>query len=138
IFSGRSDVVTFRALASYTGKNSTYVLGGTSVTNSVGVVGGGVVGGTGGNTDWQGSLNVDYRNGPFSLNIQERFINKGRINANVDDAGNPYPANVVVNPNTTGNGQVPNTVPSYFYTDLTVSYKFGKAQNLEAFMTINN
>jgi len=138
LFDGRTDTLTFRAVASYMGKNSSFVLGGTSVTSSVGIVGGGIVGGTGGNTDWQGSLNVNYQNGPFQLNWQTRFINGGRLNANVDDAGNPYPANVVINPNLTGNGQVPNRIGDWFYSDVTASYKFGKAQQFEAFITVNN
>jgi outer membrane receptor protein involved in Fe transport len=138
LFEGRTDSLTFRAIASYTGKNSSFVLGGTSVTNSVGIVGGGIVGGTGGNTDWQGSLNINYLNGPFSLNWQTRWINGGRLNANVDDDGNPYPANVIVNPNLTGNGQVPNRIGDWFYTDVTVSYKFGKDRQFESFLTVNN
>jgi outer membrane receptor protein involved in Fe transport len=138
LFDGRQDSLTFRLVASYMGKNSSYVLGGTSVTNSVGVVGGGIVGGTGGNTDWQGSLNINYVNGPFSLNWQTRFINGGRLNANVDDQGNPYPRDAVVNPNPTGNGQVPNRIGDWYYTDLSLSYKFGKERQFETFMTVNN
>ncbi len=135
---GRDDTLNFRLLASYLGKNSTVVVGGASVTNSIGVVGGGIVGGTGGNADWTGSLNVNYQRGPLTINWQERFINKGRINANVDELGAPYPSNLLINPNTTGSGQVPNTIPAYFYADLSATYKFGKNQQFEGFLTINN
>ena len=126
----------------YQGKNATYITGGTSVTNSVGTVSGGIIQGTGGNVDWQGSLNVNYRNGPLTVNLQERFINKALINTNVSPDGTPNPYNVFVNPNgtsaATANGQTPNTVPAYFYTDLAVNYKFGKDERYEAFLTINN
>lgn len=134
----RNDVLTFRLLANYLAKNSTFVIGATSVTNLVGINGGGIAGGTGGNVDWQGTFNVNYQNGPLTLNWQERFINKGKIVATADAAGNPYPANAPVNQNLTGNGQVPNTVPAYFYTDVSVNLKIGKARNYEAFLTIAN
>ena len=134
----RDDILTLRVLASYTGKNAATVVGTTSVTNSVGIVGGGIVGGTGGNTNWQGSLNINYQNGPLTVNWQTRFINKGRLVATADEAGNPYPANLLVNPNTNGNGQVPNSVPAYFYNDLTLNYKFGRDRRFEGFLTINN
>ena len=92
----------------------------------------------GNNTDWQGSGNLTYTNGGLTINWQTRFINRGRLNANVDFDGNPYPATLAINPNTQGNGQVPNTVPAYFYNDLSISYKFGKDRRYEGFLTINN
>ena len=138
LFEGRSDTLSFRVLANYLTKNDTYVVGATTVTSQVGINGGGIIQGTGGNADWTSSLNVTYRNGQFTANVQERFINAGRINANVDAEGNPYPANAQVNANPTQNGFVPNTVPSYFYTDLSASYRFGSARNIEAFFTVNN
>ena len=137
IFSGRDDSLTFRALFNYQGKNTTFVLGGTSVTSSVGV-NSGFIQGTGGDTDWSGTMGVAYRNGPLTINWQERFINKGRIQANVDEAGNPYPSNVVINPNLTLSGLVPNTVPAYWYTDLSFDYNFGQNRKYEAFLTVNN
>lgn len=138
IFDGRNDALNFRVLANYMSKNSTVVVGATSTTNSVGINGGGIAAGTGGNVDWQGSFNLNYQNGPLSINWQERFINSGKINATSDAAGNPNPANAAINPNVTGNGQVPNTVPDYFYTDLSATYKFGKDRRYEAFVTIAN
>jgi len=138
LFEGRSDILSFRVLANYLTKNDTYVVGATTITSQVGINGGGIIQGTGGNADWTSSLNVTYRNGPLTANLQERFVNAGRINANVDAEGNPYPANAQVNSNPTQNGFVPNTVPSYFYTDISASYRFGSAQNIEAFLTVNN
>ncbi len=138
IFAGRSDVLTLRVLANYQGKNTSFVVGSSSVTKSVGVVGGGVIQGTGGNVDWTGSLNVNYRNGPLTINLQERFINKGLIDATVDAAGNPNPATAVINPNATQSGRVPNTVPAYYYTDLAVNFRFGPDQRYEAFGTVSN
>jgi outer membrane receptor protein involved in Fe transport len=138
LFEDRNDTLSFRLLANYLGKNSTFVVGSTSTTNLVGINGGGIAAGTGGNVDWQGTFNVNYQNGPLTLNWQERFINSGKITATSDAAGNPNPANAAVNPNVTGNGQVPNTVPDYFYTDVSVTYKFGTARKLEAFLTVAN
>jgi len=137
LFTGRSDSLTFRALFNYQGKNTLGVVGSPSITENVGV-NSGFIQGTGGATDWTGTFNVAYRNGPLTINVQERFINKGRIVNNVDEQGNPYPANATINPNPTQNGLVPNMVPSYWYTDLTVNYKFGQEHKYEAFLTVSN
>jgi outer membrane receptor protein involved in Fe transport len=136
--SGRTDVLNFRLLMSHMSRNSTFVVGGTSTTNLVGINGGGIVGGTGGNVDWQGSFNVNYQTGPLTINVQERFINGGKITATSDRDGNPNPANSPTNPNLTGNGQVPNWVPAYFYTDLSGTFKFGKDRRYEVFMVVAN
>ena len=139
IWDGRNDVLNFRVLLNSTRKNCGIPTGtATSLSCSVGLVGGSFIGGAGNNTDWQGNANVNYTNGGLTINWQTRFINKGRLNGNVDFDGNPYPANILINPNTQGNGQVPNMVPSYFYSDLSVNYKFGKDRRYEGFLTINN
>lgn len=140
LFSGRGDSLSLRLLGNRLLKNSSYVVGAAFVTEQVGINGGGIIQGTGGTNDWTGTLNITYRNGPLMVNLQERFINGGRIQANVDADGNPYPANAVVNANTNGNGLVPNTVAPFFYTDLTANYTFeaqGDAK-LQAFVTVNN
>lgn len=137
LFEGRSDSLTFRALANYQGKNTSVVVGSNFVTEGVGI-NSGFIQGTGGNTDWSGTFNVAYRNGPLTINVQERFINKGRIQATVDAQGNPIAASAIINPNPTGNGLVPNMVPSYWYTDLTLNYKFGQDRKYEAFLTVSN
>ncbi|MEO8314194.1 MAG: TonB-dependent receptor [Pseudomonadota bacterium] len=138
LFDGRGDVLTFRMLANKLTKNSTFVVGATSITSQVGINGGGIIQGTGGTNDWTVTLNTNYRNGPLTLNLQQRFINGGRINANVDEQGNPYPANAPVNANSNLNGFVPNTVPSYFYTDFTANYTFGTEHMIQTFLTVNN
>jgi outer membrane receptor protein involved in Fe transport len=138
LFAGRGDSLTFRLLGTRLIKNASIVVGATSVTEQVGVNGGGIIQGTGGTTDWTATLNVTYRNGPLMVNVQERFINDGKINNTVDEAGNPYPANAAVNANATQNGLVPNRVPAYFYTDLTANYSFGADQKMQAFLTVNN
>ena len=140
IVDGRSDSLSFRLLGNRLLKNSSYVVGAAFVTEQVGINGGGIIQGTGGTNDWTATLNITYRNGPLTVNLQERFINGGRIQANVDAEGNPYPANAAVNANTNGNGLVPNTVAPFFYTDLTANYSFeafGDAK-LQAFVTVNN
>lgn len=140
LFDGRSDSVTFRLLGNRLLKNSSYVVGAAFITEQVGINGGGIIQGTGGANDWTATLNMTYRNGPVMVNVQERFINGGRIQANVDAEGNPYPANATVNANTNGNGLVPNTVAPFFYTDLTGNYTFsqGGGHTLQAFLTVNN
>ncbi|RYZ68601.1 MAG: TonB-dependent receptor, partial [Proteobacteria bacterium] len=138
LFDGRGDSLNFRLLANKLEKNSTFVVGATTVTSQVGINGGGIIQGSGGTNDWTATANVTYRNGPLNINVQERFINGGRIMANVDEAGNPYPANAPVNANPTLNGLVPNTVPAYFYTDLTANYTFGRERTVQAFLTVNN
>jgi outer membrane receptor protein involved in Fe transport len=140
IVDGRSDSLSFRLLGNRLLKNSSYVVGAAFITEQVGINGGGIIQGTGGTNDWTATLNITYRNGPLTVHLQERFINGGRIQANVDAEGNPYPANAAVNANTNGNGLVPNTVAPFFYTDLTANYSFeafGEAK-LQAFVTVNN
>ncbi|MEO6338584.1 MAG: TonB-dependent receptor [Caulobacteraceae bacterium] len=137
LFSGRDDSLTFRALFNYQGKNTSYVVGGTFVTSGVGI-NSGFIQGTGGNVDWSGTMTATYRNGPLTINVQERFINKGRIQATVDEQGNPYPANAIINPNQTSNGLVPNTVPAYWYTSLSVNYTFGPNRRYETFINVSN
>ncbi len=138
IWDGRTDVLTFRALFNDMLKNQAFTLGSVSQSNSVGIIGGGVVAGTGGNSDWSGTVSANYQRGPLTINWQERFINSGRIQATVDELGNPIPATSFTNPNPTGNGAVPNVVGKYFYSDLSISYKFGADNRFETFLTINN
>ncbi|MBO9576402.1 MAG: TonB-dependent receptor [Sphingobium sp.] len=138
IFAKRNDVLNFRLLLSHMFKNSTFVVGATSITDLVGINGGGIAAGTGGNVDWQGSFSLNYQNGPLTINWQERFIHGGKITATSDAAGNPNPANAAVNPNVTGNGQMPNWVPNYFYADLSTTYSFGKDNRYQAFLVVAN
>ena len=142
IWADRKDSLNFRVVMNYQAKNAVYITGGTSIINSFDTIQGGVIAGSGGNVDWQGNFNVNYRNGPLRVNVQERFINSALIITNVGPDGSPNPYNVFVNPNGTNatnvSGQVPNTVPRYFYTDLAVNYKFGKDERYEAFLTVNN
>ena len=70
-------------------KNSSYVVGAAFVTEQVGINGGGIIQGTGGTNDWTATFNITYRNGPLTVHLQDRFINGGRIQANVDAEGNP-------------------------------------------------
>ena len=137
IFAGRDDSLTLRALFNYQGKNTTYVTGATSVTSGVGV-NSGFIQGTGGNVDWSGTFDVAYRNGPLSITVQERFINKGLIVATVDAAGNPLSPTATVNRPPSQSGLVPNTVPAYWYTSLSLNYTFGPNRRYETFINVSN
>ncbi|MBO9670779.1 MAG: TonB-dependent receptor [Sphingobium sp.] len=138
LFAKREDVLSFRLLLNHMYENSTFVVGATAITDLVGINGGGIAAGTGGNVDWQGSLSVNYQIGPLSLNWQERFIHGGKITATSDAAGNPNPKDAPVNPNATGNGQVPNWVPNYFYANVSATYGFGKDRKYQAFLVVSN
>ncbi len=142
VFEGRNDILSMRAVFNYQGKNAVFITGGTSVTNTVHTIAGGVIQGTGGNYDWGGNINFNYRNGPLTLNWQQRFINKSKILNNVSEDGVPNPINLLVNPSAgtaaTLNGLLPATVPAYWYSDVSVNYKFGPNSRYEAFLTVQN
>ena len=142
VFEGRNDILSMRAVFNYQGKNAVFITGGTSITNSVDTIAGGVIQGTGGNYDWGGNINFNYRNGPLTLNWQQRFINKSKILNNVSEDGVPNPINLLVNPSAgtaaTLNGLLPATVPAYWYSDVSVNYKFGPSNRYEAFLTVQN
>jgi len=128
----------FRVLANYVGKLTSFTRGGTTVTEGAGRVGQLFPTGSGGSPRWSGTFNLGYDNGPFAINAQVRYIGSGVIDATVDENGVPLSSTAAINANPTGNGQVPNFVSAYTYTDLTTTYKFGPNNRYELFFTINN
>ena len=138
VFAGAGGTVSVRVLANHLLKQQTSVVGATSVTEQAGRIGGTVPSGFGGTPEWTGTLNLRYDNERWGLNLQERYLGSGIIDNTVDKDGNPRPANARINANATGNGLVPNTIGSVFYTDLTALFHFGDSREQDFFLTINN
>lgn len=130
--------ISTRLLINHLDKLNTEVRNATSITAGAGVVGGTIPSGSGGGAAWTGSFGVTWENGPFAIFVQERFIDGGRNQGTVDEAGNPNPADARYNANPTQNGLVPNTVPSVWYTDMTLNYKLGAERSYEVYLTANN
>jgi iron complex outermembrane receptor protein len=127
-----------RLLANHTFEQSTRVQGAVTLTDQAGRIGGAIPTGFGGSPQWTGTLNMGYDRGPFGINVQERYLGSGVIDNTVDEQGNPLPANAATNANLTGNGLVPNKVSAWYYTDVTLRYRFGNEAQSEAFVTVNN
>jgi outer membrane receptor protein involved in Fe transport len=130
--------VNMRLLATHVLEQSTRVQGAVTLTDQVGRIGATIPSGFGGSPDWTGTLNIGFEKGPFSINVQERYIGSGVIDNTVDENGNPLPSTAAVNANLTGNGLVPNAISAWYYTDATVKFKFSGKRRSEIFLTINN
>jgi outer membrane receptor protein involved in Fe transport len=74
------------------------------------------------NPKWRGKIAATYEVGPFSVLLQERYIDGGTYDLEKEEG-------VTININ---------TVKEVWYTDLTATYKFGSAHDYEAYLTINN
>ena len=74
------------------------------------------------NPIWKGKLSANYSVGPFSMLVQERYIDSG-IYDNTKVAG------VTINEN---------HVDAVWYTDLTGTFRFGGKEQNEAYLTVNN
>ncbi len=106
-----------RAIASHVIELSTYNPGTTPVDRA------GQTGTSGGVPSWNFNIDVNYRNGPFSLGVNERIIGAGTYNST-------YKEGVDIDDN---------SIPAIAYTDLTASYRFKVgAKDWELFGTINN
>lgn len=106
-----------RVLASHVFELSTQVQGAAVVDRA------GQTGLSGGIPSWNFNIDLNYRNGRFGLNVNERIIGSGtydstfREGVDIDD----------------------NSIPAVAYTDLTASYRFDVGGNeWELFGTINN
>lgn len=72
---------------------------------------------------WRGTLSLTYDNGPFSIFVQERFIDSmSQIGGNTSD-------------DVYGDGS--DRVPRVFYTDLSLDYKVGNS-GVKMFLSVNN
>ena len=72
---------------------------------------------------WRGTIGVNYDSGPFSLFVQERFIDS------LSQVGGNTPNDIYAD----GSGKL----PSVFYTDLSIEYEF-KNSGVKAFFSVNN
>ena len=73
---------------------------------------------------WRGNFTVDYEQGPFGLTISEQYIHKMRL----DQPGQATRANFI-----------DNSVPAFWYTDLSVRYKVQAAgAEFELFGNVSN
>ena len=111
-----------RLLATTIGRNET-TLAGAAPVDRAGDLGNSVAVITNGTPRWTGTLALSYERGPLGLYLQERFVSKGYYDHRLQEG-------VQINDN---------TIPSVFYTDVTVKYEFDVGgRNVEAFATINN
>jgi outer membrane receptor protein involved in Fe transport len=76
---------------------------------------------------WSGSLEATYRNGPLMLSVTERHTGTTTLTGVNTRTGNPL---VYYSDHGTN--------PSRIYTDVSVSYKFGEARNIELFLNVQN
>jgi len=106
-----------RVLASKVFELSTQIQGAASVDRA------GQTGTSGGVPSWNFNIDVDYRNGPFGLGINERIIGAGTYDAT-------YVEGVDIDDN---------SIPAVAYTDLTASYRFKvNGKEWELYGTVNN
>ena len=120
--------LNLRLLASTIGKNETTLRGATPVDRA-GDLGNSIAAITNGTPRWTGNFTVGYDRGPFSFFAQERYISKGYYDHSLLEG---LPAG--------GRSSVSdNSVPSVFYTDMTVKYRFEvEDKRLEVYATVNN
>lgn len=78
--------------------------------------------GTSDNPKWRGKMAISYAVGPVSLLLQQRYIDGGTYDLQEIEG-------VTINDN---------TVEAMWYTDVTGTYKFGGANDYEAYLTVNN
>ena len=81
--------------------------------------------------DWKVTANVSYTRGPFSLFVQERYIDGGMLDRTL----------VEVAPGTVGAPALSiddNSIDSTYYTDLGVRYTLGEGDGWEIFGNVNN
>jgi outer membrane receptor protein involved in Fe transport len=74
------------------------------------------------NPKWRGKIAATYAMGPLSILLQERYIDGGTYDLEKEEG-------VTININ---------SVKEVWYTDLTATYKFGAANDSEAYLTVNN
>jgi outer membrane receptor protein involved in Fe transport len=111
-FEGEEGVLTFRSLANYSPSYKTLESPTSPIQQQAGV---------GNNPKWRVTSSVNYQQGPFRLNLQQRFI--GEIDRS---ATLKYDSDIA-------------TTPSIFYYNLSASYKFTVMdRDLEGFANISN
>jgi hypothetical protein len=117
LFTTGAENLSWRFLGSYLAENSTTDAGAPK-RDLVGEVGGA------GLPEFQWTSNITYRNGPFGLFLQGRWIDSGLIDID-------YVEGVDIDHN---------TVDSVFYADMRASYRgdFGRSGEWEAFLHVAN
>lgn len=119
--------LALRSFVNYVGKMETSTVGGAPPIDRAGETGPG----NGGLPHWLGRLTANYSNGPWSFIAQERFIGGGKYNNtyNTDAYNAPGQPISYINDN---------SMPSIFYTDLTLKYNFGASGDMEAYFSVSN
>lgn len=75
------------------------------------------------------TTNVTYRNGPFSVFLQGRWIDGGILDRTRTESATAIAGVATIDDN---------TVASTFYTDLNLSYMTGKDDNLDVYLNVTN
>jgi iron complex outermembrane receptor protein len=119
IWEANDGVISLRALFNYTPSNKLLQKVGLAPIQQAGL--GGVANTGTGNPIYRGAYSANYEKGPWTVNVQERYI--GSIKRSL------LPNMVYVD----------NVIPAVWYTNLAVAYKFKVGgHDLEAFANINN
>lgn len=121
LFGGGPESLTWRFYGTYLNENSIQNKGGPR-DERIGQVGGAFA-----LPKYKLTSNVSYRNGPFSVFLQGRWLDGGLLDrTRVESTTN------------IANSIDDNTIPSTFYTDLNLSYTGGQEDNLEVSFNVTN
>ncbi|HVY82913.1 MAG TPA: TonB-dependent receptor [Steroidobacteraceae bacterium] len=125
LFGGGPEQITWRFFGTFLNDNSIQNRGGLP-DQRVGQLGPGLPGGIA-LPKYKFTTNVSYRNGPFTVFMQGRYLGGGILDRlRTESTGNAL--------NTIDD----NTVPSTFYADLNLSYVMGAQDALETYLNVTN
>ena len=125
IFGGGSESLTWRFYGTFLDENSIQNKG-AARDERVGQIGPGLPGGIA-LPKYKFTSNVSYRNGPFAVFLQGRFIDGGLLDRLRVESTTNIP-----------NSIEDNSVPSIFYTDLNLGYTRGNSDNLYIYFNATN
>lgn len=120
--------LALRAFANYTDELSFKGIGGAPTVDLAGDVGHRGTTPKGGVPNWTATASANYAAGPFGVTLKERFISAGKFDTTYNDPD--FSPVTYINDN---------SVPSRFYTDVTLRYEIESiGQGVELYTTINN
>jgi outer membrane receptor protein involved in Fe transport len=126
LFGGGPEQITWRFFGTYLGENEIQNRGGLP-DERVGQLGPGLLPGGIALPKYKFTSNISYRNGPFSVFLQGRYLGGGILDRLRVESDQNIP-----------NSINDNTVPSTFYTDLNLSYTIGANDDLETYLNVTN
>lgn len=121
LFGGGPELITWRLFATYLDENSIQNRGAVRDERA------GQVGGAFALPEYRVTTNVNYRNGPFSVFLQGRWLDGGSLDRLKVESTTNVPASIE-----------DNSVPSVFYMDANLSFYMGADDNLELYLNATN